>query len=58
MDRKHSLKRTNRLLQAISPFPVVFSEELYCRRVKNQGLFRKGLKEVSDDNFKFDEKFS
>ena len=41
--RKHRGKRRKCLLQAISPFPTVFSKDLYCRHVKNQGLFGKGL---------------
>ena len=32
-------KRRNYLLQAISPFPIVFSKDLYCGDVKSQGLF-------------------
>ena len=32
----------NCLLQAIPPFPTVFSKDFYCR-CKNQGLFGKGL---------------
>ena len=30
---KHCGKRRNCLLQAISPFPTVFSKDLYCRHV-------------------------
>ena len=29
--RKHCRKRRNCLLRAISPFPTVFSKDLYCR---------------------------
>ena len=32
--RKHSGKRRNRSLRAISPFPTVFSKDLYCRHAK------------------------
>ena len=38
---KHCVKMRNCSLRAISPFPTVFSKDLYCR---NQGLFGKGLK--------------
>ena len=41
--RKHCGKRRNCWLQAISPFPTVFSKDLRCRDVKTRGLFRKGL---------------
>ena len=43
MVRKHCGKRRNCSLRAISPFPTVFSKDLYCRHIKNQGLFGKGL---------------
>ena len=43
MVRKHCVKRRNCSLRAISPFPTVFSKDLYCRHVKIQGLFGKGL---------------
>ena len=33
-DRKHSGKRRNCSLRAISPFPTVFSKDMYCRHVK------------------------
>ena len=36
-------KRRNCSLRATSPFPAVFSKSLYCRHVKTQGLFGKGL---------------
>ena len=42
--RKYCRKRRNCSLPAISPFPTVFSKDLYCRQRKNQGLFGKGLK--------------
>ena len=41
--RKHCGKRKNCLLRAISPVPTVFSKDLYCRHIKNQGFFGKGL---------------
>ena len=36
--RKHCGKRRNCLLQAISPFPTVFSKDLYGRHVKTRAL--------------------
>ena len=42
--RKDCGKMKNCLLLAISPFHTVFSKYLYCRHVKNKGLFGKGLK--------------
>ena len=35
-------KGENARYEQISPFPTVFSKNLYCTR-KNQGLFGKGL---------------
>ena len=32
-------KKEKLLLQAISPFPEVFSKDLYCRHVKNTACF-------------------
>ena len=43
MSRKHCGKRRNCLLQAISPFPTVFSNDLCCRHVKARVFFGKGL---------------
>ena len=46
-------ERRNCLLQAISPFPTVFSKDLYCRQIK-QGLilemvnFRRKVISLSD----------
>ena len=40
--RKHSGKRRNFSLQAISPFPKVFSKALYCRHVKTRACLGKG----------------
>ena len=40
--RKHCGERRNCLLQAISPFPTVFSEDLYCRHVKTRACLGKG----------------
>ena len=34
-------------LRAISPFPAVFSKDLYRRQVNNQGLFGKGLRQLT-----------
>ena len=45
MGRKLCGKRRNCSLQTISPFPTVFSKDLYHRQRKNQGLFGKGLRE-------------
>ena len=44
MGRKHCGKRRNSL-QAISPFPKVFSKYLYCRQVK-KGLVWERINEV------------
>ena len=41
--RKHSAKRRNCLSQAISPFPTVFSKDLYSRHVKTRACLGKGL---------------
>ena len=38
MDRKHCGKRRNFSLRAISPFPTVFSKDLYCKHVEKTGL--------------------
>ena len=43
MGRKHSGKRRICSLQAISPFPTMFSEDLYWRHVKMRGFFGEGL---------------
>ena len=40
-DRKHCGKRRNCSLRAISPFPTVFSKELYCRHVNTKACFEK-----------------
>ena len=37
--RKHWGKRRNCSLRAISPFPTVFSKDLYCRHVKTRACF-------------------
>ena len=42
-DRKRCGKRWNCLSWAISPFPTVFSKDLYCSHVKNKGLLGKEL---------------
>ena len=41
--RKRWGKRRNCLLQVISPFPIVFSKDLYCKQVKQGGCLGKGL---------------
>ena len=40
--RKHCGKRRNCLLRAISPFPIVFSKDLYCRHIKTRASLGKG----------------
>ena len=35
-------KKRNRSLQAISPFPTVFSKNLYCRQEKTRACLEKG----------------
>ena len=40
--RKHCAKRRNCLLQAISPFPLVFKKDFYCRHVTNKACLGKG----------------
>ena len=42
MGRKHCGKRRNCSLRAISPFPTVFSKDMYCRHVKTRGCLGKG----------------
>ena len=42
MGRKHSGKGRNCLLRAISPFPTVFSKDLYGRHVKTRACLGKG----------------
>ena len=54
MGRKHCGKRRNCSLRAISPFPAVFSKDLYSRRVKSRACLGKGEMENS---FYFLEKF-
>ena len=43
MGKEHYGKRRNCSLRAISPFPIVFSKDFYCRHEKNTDLFGKGL---------------
>ena len=40
--RKHCGKKRNCLLQAISPFYIVFSKALHCRHVKTRACLGKG----------------
>ena len=42
MGRKHCGKRRNCSLRAISPYPTVFSKDLYCRDVKHRTFLEKG----------------
>ena len=37
----------------ISPFPTVFSKDLYCRQAKNKGLFGKGLMQCQEQRKMF-----
>ena len=52
--RKHCGKRRNCSLRAISPFPTVFSKDLYSRHVKTMACLGKGyyesLKSVLSNN--------
>ena len=41
---KYYGKRRNCLLQAISPFPTVFSKDLYYKHVKTRACLGKGYK--------------
>ena len=41
MGRKHGGKRRNCSSRAISPFPTVFSKDLYCRHVKTRACLGK-----------------
>ena len=38
MGRKHCGKRRNCSLRAISPFPTVFSKDMYCRHVQTSNF--------------------
>ena len=42
MGRKHCGKKEKLLIWAISPFPTVFSKDLYCRHVKTRACLGKG----------------
>ena len=53
MGRNYSGKRRNCSLRAISPFPTVFSKDLYRRHVKKQGLFGKGLNPFSNSEINY-----
>ena len=41
-DRKNCGKRRNCLLREISPFPTMFSKDLYCRHIKFRACLGKG----------------
>ena len=41
MGKKHCGKRRNCLLRAISPFPTVFSKDLYCKHIKARACLGK-----------------
>ena len=47
MGTKHCGKRRNCLLRAISPFPTMFSKDLYHRPVKTRACLGKDLRKVS-----------
>ena len=49
MGRKHSGKKRNCSLQAISPFPTVFSKDLYCRHVKTRLIDWERVKTLLDN---------
>ena len=63
--RKPCGKRRNCSIGVVSPFPTVFSKELYCRHIKSRACLGKGYffpkqqildsSKLKDDNFKFDE---
>ena len=42
MDRKQCGKSRNCSSRAISPFPAMFSKDLYCRHVKTRACLGKG----------------
>ena len=42
MGRKQCGKRKNFLLQAISPFPKLFSKAMYCEHIKTMACLGKG----------------
>ena len=44
MLRKHCGKWRNCSLRAISPFPTMFSIDLYCRHVKTKACLGKGYR--------------
>ena len=49
--RKHCGKKRNCSLRAISPFPAVFSKDLYCRHVKTRACMGKGLPHLKSSAF-------
>ena len=46
--RKLCGKRRNCLSQAISPFPKVFSQDLYCQQVKPRACLGKGSTQINN----------
>ena len=42
LGRKHCGKRRNCSLQTSSPFPTVFTNDLYCRHIKSRACLGKG----------------
>ena len=57
MGRKHCGKRRNYSLGTVSPFPTVFSKDLYCRHVKTRDWFGTGLTKPRHTNFQRANKF-
>ena len=53
--RKHCGKRRNCSLRAISPFPTMFSKDLFCRHVKTRACLEKS-KSISVRKTKVTEK--
>ena len=49
-ERVENTVAKEKLLVTISPFPAVFLKGLYCRHVKKQGLFGKGLMRGTFEN--------
>ena len=51
MGRKHCGKRRNCSLQAIFPFPRVFSKDFYCQHVKTRACLGKGYGKCINTHF-------
>ena len=50
MGRKHCGKRRNCSLRATSPFPMVFSKDLYCKHVKTRAVWARVKCLIVDNN--------